>query len=126
MKLAHHTTTCALGYIDKEKRLLPMFDCIWMTSCLEGEMTAGLFMPEEHRARIVIESFGKELYKVDDIQEEFPHLNFHLLNQISDTSKWYVSFEPIDESEFVSVSTMSNGQWVERGNLESIASEEEA
>ncbi len=78
-------------------------------------------MPEEHRGRIIIETFGKELYLVDDIQEEFPHLNFNLLNKITDTSKWYVSFEPINSKDFDSVSTMKNGEWIN----ETIASEKQ-
>jgi len=90
-----------------------MYDCVWLTSCLDGEMTAGLHMPEEYRRRVVIESDGLELYRVDDIQEEFPHLNFHILNQITDTSKWYVSFEPIDKDHFMCVSKMSNSEWID-------------
>ncbi len=112
MKLAHHTTSHALKHIVKDKRLLPVYDCIWFTTCLDGEMTAGMLMPEEHRGRVIIETFGKELYLVDDIQEEFPHLNFNLLNRITDTSKWYVSFEPISSEDFDSVSTMKNGEWI--------------
>jgi len=91
-----------------------MYDCVWLTTCLEGELTAGMLMPEEHRGRVIIESDGLELYRVDDIQEEFPHLNFPLLNQITDTSKWYVSFEPIDKDHFTCVSEMSNSKWIDR------------
>ena len=116
MKLAHHTTPHALKHIVKDKRLLPVYNYIWFTTCLDGEITAGMLMPEEHRGRVIIETFGKELYLVDDIRGEFPHLNFPLLNQITDTSKWYVSFEPINSEDFYSVSIMKDGEWIDESS----------
>jgi len=113
MKLAHHTTKHSLESIIKDGILHPVYDCVWFTSNLDGEATAGLTMPEEHRARVVIESDGKELYKFNDIHGDFPHLNVGLLNMITNTDNWYVSFDEICSEDFIETSTMKDGKWIQ-------------
>ncbi len=113
MILAHHTTIYALKSIMKDKKIYPVFDCVWMTTNIAGETTAGMSMENKHKARIIIEIPVNKILKFHDIHKEFPHLSLIFLNAITDTSLWYISDEPIDEQYFKSVDIMTDeGKWI--------------
>lgn len=112
MKLYHYTTVYALKSILEEGFLLPVYDRVWFTTDAQGENTAGMAMPEEYKARISVESSEVSVLKVNDEQEKFPHLDFNVLNLITDTSKWFTSVEPINKNKFVDISIMEDGEWI--------------
>lgn len=110
--LYHHTTRYVLEGI-LEEGLLPMFDYVWLTAVDDGETTAGLHMGDEHRARISIEYKNiPNIEYVHDHIDDLPHLNFGLLNMITDTSSWYFTLDKIEVNDFNSIEVIKDGKWV--------------
>lgn len=112
MKLYHHTTIHALKNIIKDGYIYPVYDCVWLTTDGDGEMTAGMSMPPEHRGRICVEVEEYTVQRFNEVHEEFPHLNIGLLNMISDTSKWYILDEPLSADDFVSTDIIKDEKWI--------------
>ena len=113
IRLTHHTTRYALESIIKEKALYPVYDYVWFTTNEAGENTAGgLGFPDEHKARVIIEIGLDNVRKVDEMWDELPHLQPHLLNMITDTSLWYLSEETIPSNAFVATEVIEDGKWV--------------
>ncbi len=112
MQLVHHTTKHALKNIIKDKFIYPVYDYVWLTENMEGEMTAGMIMPEEHKACIVIDIPEDKVFWVHEMIDELPHLNFGLLNMITDTAPWYLSKEPIPDKYFISTNVMKDSKWI--------------
>jgi len=113
MRLVHHTTTYALKSIIKNEAILPVFDYVWFTTKDDGEVTAGMQMQEEFRARIIVEVPDDMVKRVDDNHHVLPHLDFKVLNMITDTSDWWMSEVPIDKVHFLNAEVIVDGKWVE-------------
>jgi hypothetical protein len=110
MKLYHYTTRHALNGIIREGFIYPIYDAVWFTNTDDGEMTAGKFMPTEHQARVVVET--DNVHWFHDVYEEFAYLHLGMLNLITDTSNWYVSFDAIPAKCFVAIEVLNEkGEW---------------
>ncbi len=112
MILYHHTTRHAVESIVRDGHIVTVFDYVWLTLVAKGENTAGIMLPDEHKGRITVDLDESEVRYVNAMMYELPHLNFRLLNAITDTNNWYLSEDNIPDEKFLAVEVMEHGKWV--------------